>query len=52
SVMKNATSDMIEGVMDLPNEYAIEVNVVEDNSNDEGNNPNGGEDNPNDNEDP
>ncbi|KAL6997837.1 hypothetical protein U1Q18_007962 [Sarracenia purpurea var. burkii] len=51
-VMENATGDTIEGAMDLPNEYAIDVNDVEDNSNDEGNNPNGGENNPNDNEDP
>ncbi|KAL6965495.1 hypothetical protein U1Q18_036547 [Sarracenia purpurea var. burkii] len=51
-VMENATDDMIERAMDLPNEYAIDVNDVEDNSNDERNNPNGGEDNPNDNKDP
>ncbi|KAL6987285.1 hypothetical protein U1Q18_013037 [Sarracenia purpurea var. burkii] len=51
-VMENATGDTIEGAMDLANEYAIDVNDVEDNSNDEGNNPNGGENNPNDNEDP
>ncbi|KAL6967318.1 hypothetical protein U1Q18_033124 [Sarracenia purpurea var. burkii] len=50
--MENATDDTIEGAMNLPNEYAIDVNDVEDNSNDEGNNPNGGENNPNDNEDP
>ncbi|KAL7002511.1 hypothetical protein U1Q18_003664 [Sarracenia purpurea var. burkii] len=50
--MENATDDTIEGAMNLPNEYAIDVNDMEDNSNDEGNNPNGGENNPNDNEDP